>query len=97
MNVSTKKISPYLVEARITLGLEELATYLKQTKDALTKEVTVEGFRKGKAPQHLAESKLSETALRAGFSQLARLAPPKLAGDATKRARHAADYRARLT
>jgi hypothetical protein len=38
-----------------------------------------------------------EAILRAAFSRIERLEPPRLAGDALERARHAADYRRRLT
>ncbi len=71
MHVTTKPINPYTIEARITLEQQELEGYLRQTKEAMTREVTVEGFRKGKAPQHRAESQIGEAAIRAEALELA--------------------------
>ncbi len=71
MHVTTKTDNPYTLEARITVEREELEGYLRRTKEAVTREVTVEGFRKGKAPQHLAESQVGEVALRAEALELA--------------------------
>lgn len=65
MHVTSKTVDPYTVQARITLEKEALEKYLHQTKEELAKEVTVEGFRKGKAPQHLVDSRLSDSAVRA--------------------------------
>lgn len=71
MHTTTKEKDPYTIQARIALNHDEVEAYLRRTKEGLAQGVTVEGFRKGKAPQHLVDEKLGETAVRAEALELA--------------------------
>jgi trigger factor len=53
------------VQATVTLDAVELNGALERVRTQLAKSVTVEGFRKGTAPKHLAERELNEQAVRA--------------------------------
>ncbi len=65
MRITTTTADPYTVNATIALERDELASYVRDAKERLAQEVTIEGFRKGKAPKHLVEPKLGEEAVRA--------------------------------
>ncbi len=65
MNITTKKNDAYSITATIELAPDDLAPHIAAVKQAATQEIEVEGFRKGKAPQHLAEQKLNPDAVRA--------------------------------
>ena len=64
MNITKKPVDPYTLDAHITLDKEELAVYLQEVTEEFTKQVTVEGFRKGKAPKELVQKQLNPDAVR---------------------------------
>ena len=72
MNVTTKTIEPNKVELTITVSAEEFAKGLDTAFEKVRKDVSVEGFRKGKIPRNMFEKKfgvevLYEDALNAVF------------------------------
>lgn len=64
MHVTKNHIDDHSVDVEIQLDKEELQEYILAAKSALVEGLTVEGFRKGKAPAHIAEKELSEQAVR---------------------------------
>ncbi|MBR3320043.1 trigger factor [Candidatus Saccharibacteria bacterium] len=63
MKVKSKKLSDTRVLVTVTLDKNDLATARDKALERLTKEVKLEGFRKGKAPRKLAEKVLDENAV----------------------------------
>ena len=55
MKTTTKKLSDTKIEIKVTLDKEDLAIARKKAIASLSKEVKVEGFRKGKVPAEVAE------------------------------------------
>jgi len=51
VNSSLKKIGSDKYELTVDLGREELSSYIKKAEKAITDEVRVDGFRKGKVPK----------------------------------------------
>ncbi len=77
MKTTTTTVSPYALTAHIELEADELKKFIDEAKKRIAQDVTVEGFRKGKAPQHLIEKQVKpevigstalELALEASFS-----------------------------
>jgi len=64
MKISTKEKGDHVVELTISLGADELATHINQAKEQLVSEVSVDGFRKGKAPDKMASQKISDDKVR---------------------------------
>lgn len=64
MEISKKTVQPYLVEAHITLSKDELVVYMTQAKEEISQQVTVDGFRKGKAPKDVVEKQLNPELIR---------------------------------
>ncbi|MBQ3464216.1 trigger factor [Candidatus Saccharibacteria bacterium] len=60
MKVKSKKLSDTRVEITVSLDSSDLKTAREKAVARLSKEVKLEGFRKGKAPKELAEKALSE-------------------------------------
>ena len=60
MNSSLKKISSNRYELTVDLGREELSDYIKKAEKAITDEVRVDGFRKGKAPKDLIRKEVGD-------------------------------------
>ncbi len=60
MKVKSKKLSDTRVLITVTLDKDDLATAREKAVERLTKEVKLEGFRKGKAPRDLAEKVLDK-------------------------------------
>lgn len=58
MDVSVKNLPKSMVEMTITLTWEEWSKNLSEAVGHLSKEVRVEGFRKGKAPRRMIEQKV---------------------------------------
>lgn len=71
MHISTKELDPYTVEATITLDAGEVQEYLRKGREAISGEVTVQGFRKGKAPAHIAGKEVGDKAVREAALELA--------------------------
>lgn len=71
MHIETKTIQPSTLVAHIELDATELGVYIEDAKKRIAQEVTVEGFRKGKAPKHLVEQKVSPEAIRSEALELA--------------------------
>ena len=65
MKTKLKKISDSRVEITVTLDAKDLAPAKKQALEKLAKEVSVEGFRKGKVPTKVAEKFIPENDLNA--------------------------------
>ncbi len=59
MKVKSKKLSDTRVEITVTLDKNDLKIAKEKAIERLTKEVKLEGFRKGKAPKSLAEKTLN--------------------------------------
>ena len=59
MKVKSKKLSDTRVEIKVTLEKSDLKTAREKAVARLSKEVKLEGFRKGKAPKSLAEKALN--------------------------------------
>ncbi len=71
MNITTKAADPSTLTAHIELDASELAHYIEAAKKEIAREVTVEGFRKGKAPQHLVDKQLNTDVIRTEALELA--------------------------
>lgn len=80
MNITTTTVTPFTLKASIELDATELKKFIDEAKQRIAQDVTVEGFRKGKAPQHLVEKQVHpeaiastalELALEASFSDAA--------------------------
>jgi trigger factor len=71
MHIETKTVNPYTLTAHIELDAAELGRYVDEAKKRITREVTVEGFRKGKAPQHLVEKQVQPDVVRSEALELA--------------------------
>lgn len=59
MKVKSKKLSDTRIEITVTLDKNDLASAREKAVARLSKEVRLEGFRKGKAPKELAEKALN--------------------------------------
>jgi trigger factor len=71
MNITTKSIDQQTLTANIELDATELAHYIDEAKKQIAGEVTVEGFRKGKAPQRLVDQKLNPDAIKSEALEIA--------------------------
>lgn len=71
MNITTKVADPSTLTATITLDASELGHYIEAAKKQIAQQVTVEGFRKGKAPQHLVDKQLNTDVIRTEALELA--------------------------
>jgi trigger factor len=71
MNITTKPVDSYTLTAHIELNADELKKYIESAKKLIADSVTVEGFRKGKAPQHLVDQQVGPEAVRAEALELA--------------------------
>ena len=74
MTSTNKKLDTDRIELAVELGRDELAQYVRQAEDALGQEVTIDGFRQGKAPrekvrQHVGEAQVLESALQTAVQQ----------------------------
>ena len=63
MKTTLKKISDTRIEINVTLEKEDLKIAREKALERLSKEVKLEGFRKGKAPKELAEKAIPENEL----------------------------------
>jgi len=71
MRITTKEKDPYTVEANIALDGDEVQGYLRKAREALAGEVTVQGFRKGKAPADVAGREVGDRAVREAALEMA--------------------------
>lgn len=60
MNSSLKKIGSNKYELTVDLGREELSSYIKKAEKAITDEVRIDGFRKGKAPKDIIRKEVGD-------------------------------------
>ncbi len=58
MDIIVKKLQKSMVEMTITLSWDEWSKHLSEAVGHISKEVRVEGFRKGKAPRRIIEQKV---------------------------------------
>jgi trigger factor len=58
MDISVKQLPKSRVEVNITLSWEEWSKHVTEAVGHLSKEVRVEGFRKGKVPRRIIEQKV---------------------------------------
>lgn len=65
MKTKLKKLSDSRVEITVTLDAKDLAPAREKALEKLAKEISVEGFRKGKAPVKVAEKFIPENDLNA--------------------------------
>ncbi|MBQ3429802.1 trigger factor [Candidatus Saccharibacteria bacterium] len=78
MKTTTKKISDTRIEIKVTLEKSDLKVAKEKALERLSKEVKVEGFRKGKAPLELAEKLIPENELNQNALDIAvRTSVPK--------------------
>lgn len=75
MKTTIEREGPTKLRLAIEVSPEELSPLYEQTMKRLAKEMTVPGFRKGKAPRAIIESRLGEEAVR---QQMLRDALPSL-------------------
>jgi trigger factor len=71
MNITTKAIDASTLTAHIELDASELDHYVQEARKQIAQEVTIEGFRKGKAPQHLVDKQLNTDVVRTEALELA--------------------------
>lgn len=71
MNITTTTVTPFAVKARIELDARELTSFINEAKKRIAQDVTIEGFRKGKAPQHLVEQQINPEAITSSALELA--------------------------
>jgi len=64
MHITTKESDPYTVVATVALDAAEVQEYLRKAREALAGEVTVQGFRKGKAPTNIAGREVGDRVAR---------------------------------
>lgn len=64
MNVSTQKLEDNKVELTITIPQPEVAKAYERAYKKLAQEVNIPGFRKGKAPRKIIESRLGAEAIK---------------------------------
>lgn len=85
MKVTTKNLSDTRVEIKVTLDKEDLKSARKKAIERLSKDVKVEGFRKGKAPAKIAESSLNPNEVNSLALDIAvRTTVPKAFEEASK-------------
>lgn len=65
MKTKLKKVSDSRIELTVTLEADDLKQAKKQALDKLSKEIKVEGFRKGKVPAEIAKKFIPENDLNA--------------------------------
>ncbi len=65
MKTTVKKLSDTKIEIKVTLDAKDLAPARAKAVERLSKEVKVEGFRKGKVPADIAEKFIPENDLNA--------------------------------
>lgn len=53
MQVTVEKLSPVLVEFRVTVPVDRVKASMNRAYDNLAKSAHIKGFRKGKAPRHV--------------------------------------------
>ena len=86
MKTTLKKISDTRIEIKVTLEKEDLEIAKKKALERLSKEVKVEGFRKGKAPLELAEKLIPDNELQQNALDIAvRTSVPKAFQENSKR------------
>src|SRR5512147_2760444 len=71
MNITTKAADASTLTATIELDAPELERYIEIARKQIAQEVTIEGFRKGKAPQHLVDQQLNPDVVRTEALELA--------------------------
>lgn len=71
MKSTIKKIKAGEFELSVELEKDELNKYVQRAREELTKEIKIDGFRKGKAPKDLASKQISEAETREAALDLA--------------------------
>jgi trigger factor len=71
MHVTTKSDGPHALSATIELDASELGTYIDAAKERIAQDVTIEGFRKGKAPKRIVEQHVKPDVVRSESLELA--------------------------
>lgn len=64
MTFSTKKLKESQVELTVDLDKEDLVFYALEAEKRLAKEVSIEGFRPGKAPKEIVRKKIGESVIK---------------------------------
>lgn len=85
MKSTVKKLSDTKIELKVTLDKSDLEAATKKALERLTKDVKVEGFRKGKAPLEIAQKAVNPNELSSLALDIAvRTTVPKAFADAAK-------------
>lgn len=71
MHITTKTTEPHTLIATIELEASELGVFIEKAKKHIAQDVQVEGFRKGKAPQHLVDKQVKPEAVGSAALELA--------------------------
>ena len=71
MKTKVKKVSDSRVEITVTLDAKDLVDPAKKALEKLSKEIKVEGFRKGKVPAEVARKFIPENDLNAETADIA--------------------------
>ena len=64
MKTTTKNKDDHVLVLTVSISGDELIKYIDQAKARLSKEISVDGFRKGKAPDKLVSDKIPESTLK---------------------------------
>jgi trigger factor len=64
METSVKKIENSQIELTVSLGKEDLFSYVEEAEKKLAQEAKLEGFRPGKAPKEMIRKQLGEAKIR---------------------------------
>ncbi|MCC6934514.1 MAG: trigger factor [Candidatus Yanofskybacteria bacterium] len=71
MNITPKPSGDYQYDVVVELSAEDLTGYVDEARRRIGAEVTIDGFRKGKAPQALVEKKITPSAIQSEALELA--------------------------
>ena len=64
MTHSLKKVDPFTYDVQVELGSAELRGYVSEAEQFLGSQLTIDGFRPGKAPREVVREKIGEQRLR---------------------------------
>ena len=67
MQITTKKLNPTKVELTLTADQAQLDAAKSRALRELSKDVSLAGFRKGHAPEHLVEKNVDQNLLQSRF------------------------------
>lgn len=74
MDFKKKQVSPSKIELSVTVSAEEMEKYMEQAVKTISKEIKVEGFRKGHVPRNVVEQRVGQGSV---FQEATNIALPK--------------------